>query len=372
MKKFFKLTLYLLAFAAVFSSLGAEALLSPAIELLRREDALTKQCDGGAVYFSAEEFDTVAGEAAEELLLCSLPSVSDGVLKIAGLDALPGQRINASALPLLKFVPSKGFSGEAAFTFSVNGGAESRCVIRYSEQRNLSPVVADSAVETYGGVCVLALLDCHDPEGDELSFKVERWPAGGSLYFENGCAVYCPVDGFFGVDVFSYVAVDSAGNRSDSAEVTVTVAKAAPIRFADMEENSAGYAAVRLAADGVMGYTVMGGECYFLPEKTVSRLEFAMMLMAATETPLPEKEFPTEVFTDTAGLSAEELFCVEAAVISGIVEVDGDCFRPNDPITADEAAAMASRAGFNPAVLPEDQKFMTNSLTALLLTSPAF
>ncbi len=341
MKGLFKLTLWALVFCTVFAPMPTEAELSPAIEILQREDALTKQCIGGsAVFFSAEDFHKVAGGEATEILLCTLPSPKDGALKIAGVDAIPSQRISAATASLLKFVPAEGFDGEAAFSFSIDGAAERRCVIRYSELRNMAPVAADSVAETYGGVCVAASLDCYDPEGDSLTYSVKRWPVGGTLRFENGYAVYSPTENFLGVDSFVYTATDMAGNVSDPAVVTVSVTESAPFRFEDMQDSAAAFAAMQMAKQGVMDYAVIGGGCYFRPEATVTRAEFAVMLIAATETPLPEKPFPTEVFTDTLALTEHARFCIEKLVTGGFLPVEGEYFRPHDPISTAEAATM--------------------------------
>ncbi len=369
MKGLFKFTLFLLAFSAIIFAIPAGAELSPAIAVLRREDALTKHCIGGdTVTFATEDFDAVAGESTKNLVICSLPRPEDGVLKLAGVDALPGQRLSASAVALLKFVPSSHFEHEAAFSFRVNDGAESRCVIRYCAVRNMAPVAASSGFSTYEGVCVSAPLDCYDPESDSLKYSIKQWPVGGTLRIENGCAMYLPTEGFIGNDCFIYTATDSAGNCSDSAAVNISVMKSSGRSFADMAKNPAEFAALRLTERGIMSYDVAGGACVFSPEKAVSRSEFAVMLVAATDIPLPSKPFPTNVFTDTANLEMHERFCIEVAVTGGFLPVDGESFRPYDSITEAEAAAMAENAGIDFVPL-NGSAVLTKARAALLLSA---
>lgn len=361
MKLLFKSTLVLLAFSAVVSFICVGAELSPALEILREEAAITKQCVGGkAVYFDAEDF------GAEEIRICSLPLPEDGVLKLAGIDALPGQSVSASAVSLLKFVPSSHFKGEAEFSYSV-GESEARCVIRYTEVRNMAPVATDSRFDTYTETAVMAPLDCYDAEGDKLSFSVVRWPIGGGLRFVNGCAVYTPIEGFYGRDSFVYSVDDGHGNCSEAATVTITVKRHSGLRFADMEGDGAAYSAVRLAERGVMNYSIVGGSYYFAPEETISRSEFAVMLVAATATPLPEKPFPTEVFTDTAHLGEHERFCIETVVTGGFLTVEDERFLPDEVITVADAIVMAERAGLDTRGVTCSEQALTKSLAARIL-----
>jgi hypothetical protein len=60
------------------------------------------------------------------------------------------------------------------------------------------------------------------------------------------------MDGKKGKDSFTYVAIDSGGNISDEATVTVNIKKQSTnITYSDMSGNSSNYAALMLAEKGV-------------------------------------------------------------------------------------------------------------------------
>ena len=93
-----------------------------------------------------------------------------------------------------------------------------------------------------------------DPEGDLLSYRLADKPSRGSVELgENGAFTYTPYENKTGKDTFTYVAVDSAGNLSNPAKVSIRIEKAATtVTYADMGANAAHKAAVRLAELGIL------------------------------------------------------------------------------------------------------------------------
>jgi len=351
MKKLLKLMAISLTFVFLFAtSASAVGEVSPAIELIRAENRLIKCCvNGERVTFTAEEFFTLTGADFEYLTVTSLPSLKAGVLKLAGVDVFAGQCISVSGLRYLTFVPSRNAEGETQFCFSVAAvgweGKDTECVIRFTETENLCPVAVSTKVETYKNLSVSASLGVYDPDGDKTTQIIERYPHGGRLDINGGVLTYTPSEGFVGADSFSYLAVDSFGNKSEKAVVDIRVTEnKSGIYFADMVGSAAHLAAVRAAEEELVSYTLIGNSYYFEPEATVSRIDFAVMLVCAAEAEVPNKMYPTDIFTDTADQSRDKRLYLETAVTSGFIKVEGDTFRPNEPITVSEAVAMTENA----------------------------
>ncbi|MEC0368930.1 S-layer homology domain-containing protein [Paenibacillus chibensis] len=95
----------------------------------------------------------------------------------------------------------------------------------------------------------------------------------------------------------------------------------------------------RAIASGIVkGYT----DGTFKPNATVTRAEFAVMLMNALK---PQREAGTLSFTDDATIDAWARTAVAQAVQAGIVTGYQDgAFHPNDPITRAEMAVMLAKA----------------------------
>ncbi|HEY3365122.1 MAG TPA: S-layer homology domain-containing protein [Symbiobacteriaceae bacterium] len=79
----------------------------------------------------------------------------------------------------------------------------------------------------------------------------------------------------------------------------------------------------------------------FMPNRTVTRAEFVKMLAAPFELPL-RPQGSINVFTDLDGHWAQEI--VESAVAASVLTPGGDTFRPDDPITREDAAKMLFKA----------------------------
>lgn len=325
---------------------------SPGLEVLRSETKLVKCCvNGGRVSFTAEEFETLTGTELEYLTVRSLPSVKDGVLKLAGVDVVKGQKISASGVQLLKFVPASGFTGTGVFTFTVSSdrwaSSEISCEIKFSETVNFAPIAVSEGFNTYENVSVTKRLSAYDPDGDELTYVIERYPAGGTLVIDGGEATYTPIGGFTGADSFVYRVLDGYGNKSEAATASVTVSGSkSGIYFADMKGDSAHLSAILAAENDIMTYTLIGDSYYFTPDEKVSRIDFAVMLVSAAGIKVPDKAYPTDIFTDTSSQSREKRLYLEAAVTSGLIDADTEtgAFRPDEAISVSDAVAMTEKA----------------------------
>lgn len=348
----------LVAYLLCQNNLGAYAVpLSPGIEVLEEDCKLIKCTVGGQkLSFTPTEFEDLAGTEFDSITLDSLPPLSAGVLKVGGVDAIEGQKLSATGVALLSFAPVASFKESCSFDFTVTKGKKDRsykCLIRYSDTPRFAPIAVNNTLTTYKDVSVSADLKAYDPDGDPIEYRIQRYPTGGTLTIKDGVATYTPAEGFSGKDSFSYYAVDDWGKESAPAIATVTVTDSqSGIYFADMEGSQNHLAAIRMAETEVMTYRCLGESYYFNPTATVSRIDFAVMLVSACGISVPSKQYPTNVFTDTYDESHGKRLYLEAAVTNGLVEAGNPCFRPTESITVAEAIAMTERAleGDSPSI----------------------
>ncbi len=377
MKRIRRLVLAAALLAVLFYCRGASgSAVSPGLEVLREETKLVKCCVNGCrVDFTADEFASLAGGEVDYITVCSLPAAREGALKMAGVDAVKGQKISAGGIALLKFVPAQGFAGESGFTFSVGEGEAFECVIKYSETVNFAPSAVGGSFDTYKNVSVTKPLGAYDPDGDALTYVVDRYPASGTLSISGGEATYTPMRGFTGGDSFVYHVVDGYGQASGKAEAEVTVKDSrSGIYFADMREDEAHLPAILAAENDVMTYRLIGDSYYFAPEEKVSRIDFAVMLVTAAGIELPKKQHATDIFTDTAAESSAKRLYLEAAVTSGLVKTEESAFRPREAISVSDAVAMTERAleegtaGISSAYYEDTGRPLTRKDAAVMLS----
>lgn len=381
MKKFVRavaFTLCLLMATGIIAK--AETPLSTGLEVLSAETRLIKCSVGGErVGFTKAEIKELVGVDFDYLTLSTLPPLSCGVLKVAGVDAVPNQKLSSAGIALLSFLPAKGFEESCSFGFTVAADGwqskEIECVIRFSASPRFSPIAVSAQLKTYKNVSVTAFLGAYDPDGDSIEYVVEEYPTGGSISFADGAVTYTPTKDFSGEDSFTYYAVDDWGKKSGTAKASITVSDSqSGIYFADMTDAPEHLAAIRMSEEEVMTYCLIGDSYYFSPTEEVSRIDFAVMLVSAMGIDVKDKLYPTDVFTDTANQSRGKRLYLEAAVTSGVVEVQGESFRPNDSISVADALSMAERAAGDAGAISigtawaeNGEELLTKKNAALLL-----
>lgn len=292
-------------------------------------------------------------EKFDKITVASLPE--SGKLKVANLAARVGTSLTYENVSLLRFCPAaENCPDEVRFTLFCDnfcGGAPIPCVIRYADRENIAPTVGgeEIALETLCGIAVYGQLPGSDPDGDPLRFHITSYPGKGELTLTDptaGSFCYKPSDSRPGRDSFTYYVEDACGARSEEKTVSLQVsARGDTAVFDDMEGNPDYFAAVMLCDRKVMDGSILGAGEVFLPDCTVSRADFTVMAMkmagieplAATETS----------FDDNEAISPLVRGYIAAAHCRGIVcgSFDGKSlrFRPDDPITAAEAAVIVSR-----------------------------
>jgi len=311
---------------------------------------------GQLITFSAGDFTgRVTGE--EELaaiVLNSLPA--GGLLRLAGQEVRVGEAITADRLSALCFVPEIGVDVHTAFdflpVFSRSGAGQQAVTVHLniSDTENAAPIAVEQRYETYADLPLYGRLKAVDPEGDPCTFDVVDQGKRGVAQITPSGFRYVP-NGKSGSDVFSVVATDCYGNRSQPTQITVAVVKRhdkATFSYTDMMEHPAHYAALQLREAGVFSGETFGNEAFFCPEAAVSRAEFLTMVAAVTQLAMPTAAVSTGL-SDNDATPAWAQGYVAAGILSGVVQGSDDgqgnrAFLAQNAVTRAEAAAIADRS----------------------------
>ena len=212
---------------------------------------------------------------------------------------------------------------------------------------NSAPVAENLDVRTYRETSVSGSFQALDPEGDLLSFRITAAPGKGSVTVRGSGFVYTPSEGKRGKDSFRYQAVDSEGNASADATVSIRIEKqSSPVFYPELNGSGLQYAAVRLAEKGVFSGEKVSACWCFSADTPLKRGDF--LTMCATLTGMEPLEDVTRTgFFDDESISAWQKPYVSAALLYGVVQGStGDggkaVFRGDQPITRAEAAVMLS------------------------------
>lgn len=217
---------------------------------------------------------------------------------------------------------------------------------------NSAPVAENITLTTYKNVEVQGAFAGVDPEGDLLTFQLVSQPSRGTVtQAEQGSAafVYTPYENKKGKDVFTYVAVDAAGNTSAPATVSIKIEKQkTKVTYADMTGVEGHREAVRLAEAGLMIGEQVNGQYFFHPEQTISRAQFTALAMSVAGIDALEGVTVTG-FSDDQAIAVWAKPYVSAALRAGMIRgsytADGQVvFRADAPITTAEAAVVLNKA----------------------------
>ncbi len=224
-------------------------------------------------------------------------------------------------------------------------GAAATGYISPSASLNSAPVAESIELTTYRSVPVTDRFSCLDPEGDAVTYSIERPPKKGTVEIDGDQFTYTPAQGKKGSDSFTYAATDSLGNKSNAATVTVKIKKqSTTVTYSDMSDSPAAYAATALAENGVFVGEQVGGEYLFRPATPVTRGEFLVMCLKMSGTELLSGITRTGFYDDNLIPDWQKPYVTTAlmdSIISGRALSDGRVvFSPNDSITFAEAAVM--------------------------------
>ena len=164
---------------------------------------------------------------------------------------------------------------------------------------------------------------------------------------EDGSArfVYTPYENKTGKDSFTYVAIDSAGNTSPEARVTIRIDKPdTKVDYADLDGSPTHKAALRLAEEGIFVGEYRNGQYFFDPDQAVSRAEFLSLAMAAAGLE-PMEDVTVTGFSDDEAIPTWAKGCVSSALSAGVIQGSRDgsgapVFGAEEAITQGEATVM--------------------------------
>ena len=310
---------------------------------------------GNALYFSSERFACAMNLArVESITVTKLPDTACGGLYIGSDSVSVGQKIKASDISLMTYEET-GIGGNTSFKFSINDSAHTvTCKILMIDEVNYSPTLslasfASLNTTTYRGIAASGVLSAHDPEGDEMTFEIVKYPSHGRVVINNekqGTYTYVPNPDYTGEDSFRYVAYDKYGNYSASAKVEISVAApAVSVVYRDLMGDDLYRHAIAVTESGLMNGVQVGDYFYFDADREVSRAEFVVTAMNAIGIKnVPDVEMT--VFYDDSDINPEMKGYIALAYSKGYIsgeKTDGLlCFKPDESIKMSEAAVIIS------------------------------
>lgn len=336
--------------------------------LANRSDMAKSAMVGKKITFSANDFEKSLNLAKiTSITVTSVPEITDGCLCLGEVLVNKGQTISRENLALLNYRVGDERVKESFFTFKVNESEyEMRCNLYFLDRANQAPTLELEderafSVSTHQTVRVWGKVGAYDPDGDKMRYEVVKYARGGviELDSETGEYTYTPSGAYFGEDSFEYVAVDKYGNYSTSKEVALNVEKLkTDAIYTDMQDHKDHHAALTMTEKGIMNGTTIGNNTFFMPDKSVSRVDFVVMLMHAIGVDEVEAVADTG-FDDDAEIPKSMKGYVYKArdmgLINGAVDADGNyLFEPNRAISRAEAALIVNKVvkGSVPTVKP--------------------
>lgn len=312
---------------------------------------------GDTVTFSDQDFSVQNGDGIKltSITITALPDPGAGTLTLGGQPLAADSVVEASALAGLRFqslsqpsVTTTTFSFLPTFDDGAQAQQPTTVTLYLLTAANEAPIARNMDLSTYKNVAITGYFDAVDSEGDTLTFQLMDTPARGAVTLaEDGSAkfVYTPYENKTGKDSFTYVAIDSAGNTSSKAKVTIQINKPdTKVTYADMEGDPAHKASIRLAEEGIFVGSYLNGEYFFDPDRPVTRAEFLTMAMA-TVGMAPLEDVTVTGFTDDEAIPTWAKGAVSAAVMAGVIQGSRDdsgapVFDASENITQGEATVM--------------------------------
>ncbi len=313
---------------------------------------------GDNVIFTSDDFMShIVGDAElQGIVITALPLPDAGVLCVGDRALLVGEAVTAANLSALTFVPASDGDLSARFgfipVFSSGAGVQTSVTVATLVEENHPPVAEDAQFETIKNIALTCEFPASDADGDELAFSIVTQPKKGTVAIcedAPGKFVYTPKENKTGTDSFTFIASDPSGAQSATAKVTIKIVKnAAKMTYADMDGDPAHYAALKLAADGVLIGRRIGSSYYFEPEAAMTRGEFVALAMTCLDI-APDLSGASAGFADDAETAAWLRPYVSAAAKDGIVngkeKPDGSLvFGAADNVTRAEAAVILANA----------------------------
>lgn len=324
--------------------------LSPAFAVLANDLSMSK-CGlvGNEVTFFPQDFDAMTDSETDSITVLTLPAPENGTLYLYDSPVEKFTEISRNEIKSLTFRTSCDKEISCSFTFrqhTENEKYQAVCHLYMLDRLNFAPCMdstddfgAAIGCSTYAGTIICGTVSATDPESDPLRYQIVNYPQKGTLSLNGNEYRYFAFENMVGQDSFSVIAIDRYGNRSEPVTVPVTVlARKSSLNYADMENHTAHAAALTLSYCGALSGRVIGAEAVFHPDEEITRAEFVAALATALGL---EGNNETPVFSDSDSVPAHLMPAIAGAVERNwIVSGQYLAFRPNDPITRHEAAAL--------------------------------
>lgn len=261
---------------------------------VKMKDFAQNAYPGATVCFSEEDIlnNTLSDKRPSGLVIAGLPRENVGLLRLGEKILREGDMIPTGKIDTLSFAPavSSEFSAEISLIpvtenrdFS-SGGKPITLTLNFSKDLNSPPVAASFTCQTYENMPIYIDLAATDHDGDGLSYSVISCGEKGTLSLSGERLVFTPAERSTGKATIRFFARDSAGNTSLPGEVTVEIKKRrTDFNYSDISDPCHGYAAVRLAEEGIYVGEQYGSLNVLSPHRGFTKTEFAAICSAALE-----------------------------------------------------------------------------------------
>lgn len=189
--------------------------------------------------------------------------------------------------------------------------------------------------------------------GETVTYAITVLPTHGTVIQsgDNGSIfIYTPDKDYHGKDIFSF-RLESGDKYSNVANISIIIEQdtsdVIPFHYVDMQNHWANYSASHLAARGLILGEEIGHRFYYCPNKSMTRGDFMLFLLAITESNLDaEVDVSSSLFADKDTIPDWLLEAAKVAYSKGIIkgssQNDKIYLNLNNPITRVEAATMIS------------------------------
>lgn len=240
---------------------------------------------GETTVFSADYFERRLGLPQGDLMAVRftvIPQETQGRLMLDGVAVEKNETLMRSQLNRLCFVPAQGGEG-CWFSFipQCSRSVAATVSVTVTDEPIPAPQLKNDACTTVKNVSVRRSAGVTNGAG-EVQLIVSKAPEKGYVLVEGAAYTYTPFLNEAGKDSFTLMAMDSQGNCSNEATVTVEIQRKKPdISFQDMKGSPSEYAALKLSESGIMTGEKTGKINLFYPEKEVTNGDFLVMVMNA-------------------------------------------------------------------------------------------
>lgn len=334
--------------------LGLTAALLLVLPVAADTDADAPLREDGIYCFSREELDQRTELVG--IFFTELPQQDKAQVRLGSRTLQVGDAISRADLSRLTVEPLGGGEIRLRFLPFENGhlGEETALTFRLESAADAAPTAENSTLETWRNLPNTGKLKATGT-GD-LSFRLENRPRRGTVELNaDGSFTYTPKKNKVGEDSFTFTVTDAAGRVSAPATVLITIRKPTDAQtFADLDRDDQ-FEAIWMREAGLFGGELISERLSFGPERAVSRGDFLAMVMEL-EGIDPEIGLQVSGFADAEDAAPWLRPYLASALRRGLIRGEstpaGPVFRPNDPITQAEAAALLARVRGTEELLP--------------------